>query len=502
MNKELKAEFDHVCEVLKTYERYVNAECVMNYDLETICPSKGMEYQGETISFFATKGYELIKDNGFVNDVTYLNAHIDEFEERDRVLIKTLFEENERNRNITPEMNSEFENIINKSYIDWLSAKQKSDYSIFAPSLSKVRDVELKKIKLYDKASPVVYDNLLDLYEKGVTSADLDEYFGRYKERMIPLFEKIKKSDKKIRTDFLSRKVTDEQQRLMAVYLMNLIGFDFDRGAFTTTEHPFTDGLARNDIRITTHYYPEMFSASMYTILHEGGHALFEMFVPVEDYDHHINFYKTMGQHESVSRFYENRIGRSKEFIHLIFPKVREIIPQVVSDVSEEEFYEGLNVVRPTFIRTEADEFTYTFHVIIRYEIEQMIVNRQVEIKDIPKLWNRKYTEYLGITPSNDREGVLQDMHWSSGFGYFPAYALGNMYNAMYYNTMDKEIGIMQCVSEGHIDKINDWMKERVFKRADMLDPKPWIKEITGRSLEPDDFMDYLDDKYSEMYGI
>lgn len=503
MNSEQQNELEYIKETLTTKERYTNACRIMNYDLETICPDDGMEYEGETIAFISAEEYGLTKAEKFIDAVDDLHVHMDEIpDEYDKVLIKTLRRDADRNRNITPDMNAGFEKIMNKAYIDWLNGKRRNDFSIFAPSLEKVRDVELKRVELYDGASPVIYDNLLDEYETGITSSDLDECFGTFKERMIPLFEKIKNSKKDIRTDFLSRKVTDEQQRRMAEYLLDLIGFDFKRGAFTTTEHPFTDGLAKDDIRITTHYYPEMFTASMYTILHEGGHALFEMYQPCENHDHHIQDNKTMGQHESVSRFYENRIGRSREFIHLIFPKVCEIFPQVVTGVGEEEFYEAVNVVRPTLIRTESDEFTYTFHIIIRYEIEKMILNGEAAISDLPRIWNSKYEEYLGITPPDDRQGVLQDMHWSSGFGYFPAYALGNMYNAMYYNSMDKEIGISKCIADGHIDRINDWMKDRVWKKADRLDPKIWIKDITGRNFTPCDFLDYLEDKYSVIYGL
>ena len=333
-------------------------------------------------------------------------------------------------------------------------------------------------------------------------SALLDRTFARCRDRLVPLLKRIEKSPKKIRTDFLSRPVTDEQQRRMTEYLLDVIGFDKTRGSWTLTEHPFTDGLWVDDNRITTHFDPNAFASSMFSVIHEGGHALFEMMQPRENYAHHIFMNKTMGMHESVSRFYENRLGRSRAFVHLIYPKTREIFPQVMEDVSEEELYEALNVVQPSLIRTEADEFTYTFHIMIRYELEKQIVNGGVEIADLPALWNRKYEEYLGIRPQNDRDGVLQDMHWASGFGYFPAYALGNMYNAMYYNRMQQDFDIEEAIAGGRLDRINDWMKEHVWKKADRQDPRPWIKEITGRDFTPDDFLDYLEKKYTEIYEL
>ena len=171
-------------------------------------------------------------------------------------------------------------------------------------------------------------------------------------------------------------------------------------------------------------------------------------------------------------------------------------------DVSEEEFYEALNEVKPSLIRTEADEFTYTFHIIIRYELEKEIIAGTIDIAYLPKKWKEKYEEYLGVTPANDREGVLQDVHWSSGFGYFPTYSIGNMYNAMYYKCMDKAIDVDKCVEAGDFDRINGWMKENVFKKADRLNPAEWIKDITGRDFTPDDFLDYLEEKYSKIYEL
>ena len=294
----------------------------------------------------------------------------------------------------------------------------------------------------------------------------------------------------------------DRQQAEMVRWLLNTVRFNFDRGAFTTSEHPFTAGVGRFDTRVTTHYYPTYFLSAMYSTIHEGGHALFDQNQPPENHDHFITGGKTMGQHESVSRFYENRIGRSESFIHYIYPKVCEIYPDVMGDVSEREFYEAVNVVVPGPIRTEADEFTYTFHIIIRYEIEKALFEGKIRVEDIPAEWNRKYQEYLGVTPASDREGALQDIHWTSGFGYFPTYAIGNFYNAMYYNRMKKEVAINDAISAGNFEPVNTWMTNNVFAKADMLSPKEWIKDITGRALTPVDFLDYLEEKYSALYEL
>ena len=502
MTEELQKNLDIVNATLSEAEIYEHACHVLNFDQETICPVKAMEEQGEVNAFLSNKAFALKKSPAFIAAAEFIYTHRNDLGEFDSALAEALHREYQKTKNITPEMDHGFSLVFNRAFVNWLAAKKSADFSKFAPSLKEVRDVNLRQIALREEARPVPYDNLLDVYERGITSADLDKCFAECKERLIPLLKKITASKKKIRTDFLSRMVTDEAQRKMAEYLLKTIGFDFTRGAFTTTEHPFTDGLAKNDARVTTHYYPDMFYSSMFSIIHEGGHALFEQNQPMENYGHHISGLKTLGQHESVSRFYENRIGRSRGFIRLIFKKTQEIFPGVMQGVSENELYEAMNIVRPSLIRTEADEFTYTFHIIIRYELEKQIVNGSVNVDDLPEMWNDKYEEYLGIRPQNAREGILQDVHWASGFGYFPTYALGNMYNAMYYNRMAEDFDIEGTVGAGRFDVMNDWMREHIWKRADRTDAKTWIREITGRDFTPDDFLDYIGKKYSAIYGV
>lgn len=503
MTEELQKKLDFIKKTLHDAESYEHACRILNFDQETICPAEGMEEQGEIQAFLSNKAFKLRKQQQFIEASEYLYQHKKELENPlDRILTEDIHREYLKTKNITPERDHEFALIYNRAFVNWVNAKQKSDYALFAPSLKEVRDIELEKISLRENRLPDTYDNLLDDYERGITSADLDKIFGKCRERLVPLLKKIMESKKKIRTDFMTRPVTDEQQKQMARYLLETIGFDFRRGSFTTTEHPFTDGLGCNDVRVTTHYYPDMFSSSMFSIIHECGHALFEMYQPEEDWKHYINEDKTMGMHESVSRFYENRIGRSKAFINLIYDKTRQIFPEVMHDVSSQELYEALNVVRPSLVRTEADEFTYTFHIIIRYELEKLIVNGNIKIEDLPELWNGAYEKYLGIRPKNDREGILQDVHWASGFGYFTTYALGNMYNAMYFDTMCRDFDVGQAVSSGDFAKINGWMQEHVWKKANRETPKQWIQEITGRDFTADLYLDYLEKKYTALYGI
>ncbi|MCR5329940.1 MAG: carboxypeptidase M32 [Lachnospiraceae bacterium] len=514
MTPETQKALDLLRTNLELIEKYYHACAVISYDMETICPEKGMEAQGEVEALLGNEAFKLRKDDKFIEASEYLYEHREELDEPDRILVKQLHRGYLQDKNVSPEKQMEFSLVYNKAFVDWTNARKDSNFALFADSLAAVDRVgkeiiELREDDPEDEPGMSMYDRMLNDYERGMTGKRLDATFERCKEVLIPMLKKITASKKAIRRDFMNIEVTDEQQKKMADYLLDVMGFDFTRGAYTTSEHPFTNGLAKDDTRVTTYYYPTEFASSMYSIIHEGGHALFEQLQPEEDFDHHIQDYKTLGMHESVSRFYENRIGRSKAFIHLIYPKVCEIFPQVMcgSDghtqpVSEDELYYALNIAEPSLIRTEADEFTYTLHIIIRYEIEKEIVDGSLAIADIPKRWNEKYLEYLGIEPATDREGVLQDVHWTSGFGYFPTYAIGNMYNSMYYNLMKQDFDIDAAVRSGDFKTINTWMKEHVFAKANRLDPADWIRDLTGREFTPEDFLKYITDKYTEIYNL
>lgn len=501
-NRALEENLKTVKKTLEKVNRYYHASRIVGFDQQTLCPGASMEAQGEVGAFLQNEAFTLVKDKKFIKAGEALYKKRDELDKLDAVLAKALHREYLQTKNVTPKQQKEFSLTYNKAFVDWIEAKNKSDFSLFKGSLSAVRTAELKKISLMEEAKPEAYDNLLNIYERGIDAKALDEIFGQCKERLIPFLQKIVNSKKKIRTDFMSRPAAEEAQKKLSYYLLDILHYDLNRGALAVSEHPFTDELDINDVRITTHYYPDNFASSMYSVIHETGHALFGQNIPAAHYKHFIQNEKTLGMHESVSRFYENRIARSRSFVKLIFNKLKELLPNVLEDVTEEELYEALNTVTPSTIRIEADEFTYTFHIIIRYEIEKELINNGVKIEDLPKLWSDKYEEYLGVRPSSDKEGVLQDVHWTSGFGYFPTYAIGNMYNAMYYNKMSKKHDVNKLIEENRIDVINEWMTKHVFKKADRLDPADWIRDITGKELTPVPFLDYLEEKFGAIYGL
>lgn len=502
MNEQTRIHLTNLQNKLKEISRYSHCARLMSFDRETIAPKDALENENETLDFLYAKIFEIKKTKEYEESIVYLHDHIDELEPLDQRLITLLYRNYEDNINVTPELDARRNTLFNKAYVDWLKAKSESNYSLFSSDLKDIIEITKEFIDLRPAKKEIIYDNLIGGYEEGMTTEKLDKFFNSLKERIVPLLRKIQNSKTKIRTDFLTRPVSIEKQAKFSEYLLNVIGFDFNKGMLSTTEHPFTSDIGYNDVRVTTHYYENLFLSNVYSVIHEGGHAIFGQCETQDKYDHFIDQSMTMAMHESVSRFYENRIGRSREFIHLIYPKFKELFADEFSDVSEEELYNGVNVVEASLIRTEADELTYSLHVIVRYEMEKALSEGRITVDEAPAMWNKLYEEYLGVKPNNDSEGILQDVHWASGFGYFPTYALGNAYNAMYILEMQKDFDVFKAVENGEMHKINSWMKEHVFKNASVLDPNDWIKSICDKELDPTPYLDYLEEKYSKIYKL
>ncbi|MBQ9385154.1 MAG: carboxypeptidase M32 [Ruminiclostridium sp.] len=488
-------------------ELLIRANKAISIDMMTCCPKKGIKSAAEVTEMLGGMIFSALREKDLTDEVEQLYLRRNELGTRDRAMSEMLYTMRMREKNITPEQNKENISAKNSAWECWLNAKEKKDFTLFAPALSALVKSEKERVMSWEPMSEEqrkmpAYDRMISEFERGMTPERIDTLFDESRARITALLRRIADSSRSIRTDFLSRRVTREQQQRLSHYLLGLMGFDGSRGTLAESEHPFTEQINRNDVRVTTHYYDDSFISNFYTILHEGGHALFGQMLPDEDHDCFISDNMTMGMHESVSRFYENIIGRSRPFIKLVYPELCEIFPQVFGDVTERELYEAVNRAEPSLIRTEADELTYTLHIIIRYEIEKMLIDGKIKTEDIPRVWNEKYREYLGVVPENDAEGALQDSHWSSDFGYFPTYALGNFYNSMYHNAMKKAFDVDEAVASGDLARINGWMKEHVFAKADILDADEWIRDITGEELTASYFLEYLERKYSGIYGL
>ena len=498
----MKEKLKQLKDKLELLSKYDHALAVIGFDFETIVPEEGRDDEAEMMNFFSNEYFKIFTSDEMKGLIVDLHEHKDEIEdELDVALIDHLYEDYAKTKNITPEFDLKRSQIYSNAYSVWLKAKEAKDYSLFKDAFKEVIDIERESVNLRDNKLEKYYDNLLNDCEKGMLQEDLDPFFKELKEGLIELINKIRNSKHVIRKDFLSRKVPVYKQEAFSKYLLELNGYDLKRGVLATTEHPFTMPVAKNDARVTTHYYEDMVLSNIYSIIHEGGHAIFMQNERECDHEHCITDNPTNGMHESVSRFYENIIGRSKEYVHLIYPKFIETFDEF-KDISEQELYEAVNIVEPSLIRTEADEVTYGLHIIIRYEMEKMICNNEITVDEIPAMWNKLYKDYLGVDVPDDSQGVLQDVHWTSGFGYFPSYAIGNCYNAMYLKRIEKELPFRELIAKGDFAPITEWMKKNVFAHANVLTPKEWIKEITGESLSPKAFLEYLNKKYTEIYKL
>ena len=486
--------------MLTEEERYLHAYRLVSFDRQTICPEDGIEDAGEVATALTGAAYRVRKRDEFIQTVGKLYLKYPQLDDSDGVLVRRLYKDYLRDKNITAEDMEKYDTANKNAWNAWIKARKENDFTLYAEALDHRIKLDIERVSHWEaEAFPkakCIYDRMLDEYEIGMTTEILDKLFDECRDRIFSIMEKIRDRESTVRTDFLNIRVTDEQQTEITEYLLDLMEFDRTRGTWSLTTHPFTDRIGKDDTRITTHFEPDNFLSNIYTVIHECGHALFVQLQPSEDYKHHIEDMKTMGQHESVSRFYENMIGRSGAFIHLIYPKICEVFPDAMKDVSEEELYAAVNHVQPSLIRTDADELTYTLHIMIRYELERELAAGNVNIAKLPEKWAEKYESYLGVRPVDDLTGVLQDVHWTDCLGYFPTYALGNFYGGMYLSRMQEEFDPFESLSEHGFKKINSWMAEHVFAKANRREPADWIRNITGRELTATDYLDYLERKY------
>ena len=359
-----------------------------------------------------------------------------------------------------------------------------------------------KQVIGYTDPGKDVYNALLEQCEEGMDQATIDRLFEEVKTELIPLVEQITAKKMPENPTFHAYADPDAQRRVQWL-LLDYIGFRRDAGAVGETEHPFTTNFSSKDVRVTNHYYETEPLSAMFSAIHEGGHAIFEQNVNPE-YDNPVaGSCCYMGVHESQSRFYENILGRNINFWKPIYEKLGELLPQF-KNVTLEAFEREINRVENSMVRTEADEVTYCFHIILRYEMEKAIFYDHVPVEKLPELWNQKMQEYLHITPENDAEGILQDVHWSDGsFGYFPSYLLGSIYDGMYLEKLEEELGsVDEILADGRIGEITKWLNEKIHWYGSTRTPKEVIAAVCGKEVSAQPLVRYMKKKYTRLYGL
>ena len=496
----LLEEFKNYLHEMNQYEHVVT---LLYWDMKTNAPKLGQEAHIEALTHFSTKSFEMSTADKLGEMLDGL-AEESEFTALDvtwQFIVRRMKRDFDRNKRIPAEVYEAFVRAQAESGNAWEEAKNSSDFSVFAPHLKKMVEMT-REIAGYTDPGVETYDALLNQYEEGMDSATIDRLFGELKQELIPLVQQILAKPQPDDTAFHAYADPDAQKKVQWM-LLDYIGFRRDAGAVGETEHPFTLNFSSKDVRVTNHYYETEPISAMFSAIHEGGHGIFEQNVNPE-YDNTVaGSCCYMGIHESQSRFYENILDRNKNFWFPIYDKLGELLPQF-REISLDDFYREINHVRNSFIRTEADEVTYCFHIILRYEMEKAIFRDGVSVEELPTLWNQKMQEYLQITPKNDAEGILQDMHWSDGsFGYFPSYLLGSIYDGMYLDTMEAELGsVDKLLAEGRIAEITKWLNEKIHQYGSTRTPKEVIEAVCGKEVSAEPLVRYFKKKYTEVYGL
>ena len=481
---------------------YGHAMGVLGVDASTVAPSASAPGRGKTMEILSGVMYRLVADPENMDLVRYLEAHADQLTPAQKRQTELLRKSAEQLSRIPQEEYVDYSVLLSEAEVIWRDAKIANDFPAFAPVLEKIVAYNRKFAGYYNANLPT-YDALLNEYEEGLTCQTLDAFFAQLREELVPLIHAIGNAEQ-IDDSFLHRHYPVNQQKEFASYLMDAIGLDKNRCTICESEHPFTAGFNNQDVRITTHYYENELSFSMFSTIHEGGHAIYEMGMDDEYNYTSLTGGASMGIHESQSRFYENLIGRSRPFIEKIFPKMQEIFPEQLADITAEQMYYAVNRVQPSLIRTESDELTYCMHVMIRYELEKQMMEGTLEVKDLPAAWNRLYKEYLGVDVPNDTQGCLQDSHWSGGaIGYFPSYALGSAYGAQMKHVLETELGasLEELVAQDRIGDITAWLGEKIHRHSAMFKPMDLFRSVCGE-FDPKFYTDYLKEKYTRLYNL
>ncbi len=480
-----------------------HASTLLYWDMETSMPREGFKGHSDALAYLSTESFKrsTSTEMGEFLDKLSAPAEFDALDADWKYIVKQMKKNYDENKRVPADFYHDFIVAENEAGVAWQDAKAKNDFSIFAPHLEKMIDFS-KKMMGYMRPDMEIYDAMLDSYEEGMDSATYDRVFNELKEGLLPLLNKILSAQPYDEAKF-KKEYDIPAQKAVEKFLLEYIGFSFDKGCTGETEHPFTLNFNSKDVRVSNHFRTDNAVDPMFSAIHEGGHAIFEQNVAERLDDTVAGSCHYLGLHESQSRFYENVLGRNINFWKPIYAKLQEIDPDF-KDITIDEFYRYINSVKNSLIRTQADEVTYCLHVIVRYEIEQEIFRNNVPVSELPALWNKKMEEYLHITPPTDAEGILQDMHWSDGsFGYFPTYLLGTIYDGMFLEAVEKDLGSIDTVlAEGRIKDITKWLNEHIHQYGSSRKPKEVIQAVCGREVSAQPILKYFTDKYTKIYNL
>jgi len=480
---------------------YNHAIGLLYYDGATAAPSGTAANRGESMAILGEAVYQMATGKDTEELLDALWAQKDALEEPQTRMVYLMRKSLVEMRKIPMDEYIAYTRLVNEAEAVWHKAKNENDYPAFAPYIDKIVETN-KRFAGYVRPEMDAYEYCLDNYEEGLTRKTCEQFFSALREQLVPLIQKVCASEHQPDTALLKFHAPVEKQRILSDYLMDVLGMDREHCTIAETEHPFTTGFTKYDCRITTHYHEDALASSLYSVVHEGGHGMYDMGVKDEFAYTCLGNGVSMAVHESQSRFFENIIGRSRSFVSLIAPKLRELFPEL-KDASDEALYRAFNESHPSLIRTEADELTYCLHIMVRYELEKALFDGKITSAELPAEWNRLYKEYLGVDVPDDKHGVLQDTHWSGGmFGYFPSYALGSAYGAQLLKKMEETVDVYGSVANGDLSPVREWLRENIWQHGCLYTPSVLMEKAFGGKFDASFYVDYLKEKFADIYQL
>ncbi|GAP18769.1 carboxypeptidase M32 [Levilinea saccharolytica] len=478
------------------------AQAVLGWDQQVNMPVKGAEDRGDQLATLARLAHQRATSEELgrlLDELRGLDAAPDSLEAR---LVKVARRDYEKHTRVSAAWVSEFARATTVAQSAWEKAKANNEFGVFRPHLEKILELNRQYAGFFAPYTHV-YDPLLDIYEPGLKTAEVQAIFATLRTQQVKLIQAIR--EKPEVDDRLLFQAFDEQAQWdFGVEVIQRFGYDFERGRQDRSVHPFTTSFGLDDVRITTRFDPKFLNPALFGTMHECGHALYELGISHSLRRTPLADGASMAVHESQSRMWENLVGRSKAFWVFFYPRLQRAFPAQFGDVSLDTFYRAINKVAPSLIRVEADEATYNLHIMLRLELEIAMLEGSLAVKDLPEAWNQRMRDYLGITPPNDSLGVLQDVHWSGGMmGYFPTYALGNLVSVQIWEKIQQDIpDLEEQMMRGEFAALLGWLREHVHQYGAMFEPQELIQKVTGSKIDPQPYLRYLQGKFGELYGL
>lgn len=501
-------QFKKIAEISRYAKTLEGISHLLDWDQETYMPPGGFENRSEQLKIMAGL---IHKERTGKKFATALSKLIDlksgkivqnDLSNEQEAAVKEWRREYKLNASLPAKFVESLAKLTSQAIGVWREAKNHNNFKSFAPYLTKIIEMNRKKADyLGYKDHP--YDALLDLYEPALTTKEVATLFKKVRDNLTPLIKKIA-SKKPPKDDFLFGKWDQNKQLEFGWLILDAMGYDKKMGRLDLSSHPFSSSSHPTDSRITTRIHPTSLMSNILVVLHEGGHSLYEMGLPHDLFGTPLGESRSLGIHESQSRWWETRIGLSKAFWQHFLPILKKTFKGPLEKVSFEDFYHAINKVTPSFIRVEADELTYPLHVILRFELEKQLIEGKLKVKDLPEAWNEKMKDYLGICPKTDKEGCLQDIHWSMGaFGYFPTYTMGNLYAAHLFKAFEKKHKDWEKkVAKGELAFVREWLSEHIYRHGKRYSSHELLENATKTKFSADPYIDYLSNKYSNLYKL